>query len=179
MVSGRRAHLLIYVDGHSKFPHLWSAPLEVDRVRPGFGLDPVSWTFSERRIRCPRWQAQARYGGRGDVSRRVSSHRFRSGCASPTRDVVFKEYSDLACGACVRRFVPSKAVWETRLDAGAFSREHLVRHLALELDAEVAVSGHGFTSKYPPALSILPPQTVHFRGALQQICSFRLPLTRW
>ena len=22
------------------------------------GLDPISWTLSERRIRCPRWQTQ-------------------------------------------------------------------------------------------------------------------------
>ena len=29
------------------------------------GLDPVWWTLSERRIRCPQWQAQARCGGRG------------------------------------------------------------------------------------------------------------------
>ena len=64
---------------------------------------------------------------RSDVGRSVAPHRFRNGCTSPTRDVVFKEYNDLACGACGRRFVPSKAVWETRLDGGAFSRERLVR----------------------------------------------------
>ena len=64
---------------------------------------------------------------RSDDSWRVSSHRFRNGRTSPTRDVVFEEYNDCACGACGRRFVPSKAVWETRLDAGAFSRERLVR----------------------------------------------------
>ena len=64
---------------------------------------------------------------RSDVGRSVSSHRFRNGCTSPTREVVLEEYNDLACGACGRRFAPSKAVWETHLDAGAFSHERLVR----------------------------------------------------
>ena len=43
---------------------------------------------------------------RSDVGRSVSSHRLRNGCTSPTRDVVFKEYNDLACGACGRRSMP-------------------------------------------------------------------------
>ena len=39
----------------------------------------------------------------------------------------FEEYNDLACGTCGRRSVPSKAGWETRLDAGAVSRQRIVR----------------------------------------------------
>ena len=34
---------------------------------------------------------------------------------------------NLACGTCGRRSVPSKAGWETRLDAGAVSRQRIVR----------------------------------------------------
>ncbi|MDP2320789.1 MAG: hypothetical protein Q8O42_15790, partial [Acidobacteriota bacterium] len=36
------------------------------------GLDPVSWTVSERRIRCPQWQMQ-RAGGLADGSQMNSS----------------------------------------------------------------------------------------------------------
>ena len=49
------------------------------------------------------------------------------GARDATRGVVFEEYNDLACGTCGRRSVPSKAGWETRLDAGAVSRQRIVR----------------------------------------------------
>ena len=39
----------------------------------------------------------------------------------------FEEYNDLACGTCGRRSVPSKAGWETRLDAGVFSVNYFCR----------------------------------------------------
>ena len=64
---------------------------------------------------------------RSDVPRPVSSHRFATGARDPSRDVVFEEYNDLACGTCGRRSVPSKAGWETRLDASAVSRQRIVR----------------------------------------------------
>ena len=35
---------------------------------------------------------------RSDVPRPVSSHRFATGARDPSRDVVFEEYNDLACG---------------------------------------------------------------------------------
>ena len=49
------------------------------------------------------------------------------GARDATRGVVFEEYNDLACGTCGRRSVPSKAGWETRLDAGAVNRQRIVR----------------------------------------------------
>ena len=40
----------------------------------------------------------------------------------------------------------------------------MLRHLALELDAVTAVSGHGFTSECSQSLSILTSRTVHSQG---------------
>ena len=45
-----------------------------------------------------------------------------------------------------------------------FAAEELLHYLALELNAVAAVSGHGFSSELPYRLSILPAESVHFKG---------------
>ena len=43
--------------------------------------------------------------------------------------------------------------------------------------AVAAVSGHGCPSEYPIACQSFHPKLSTSRGALQKVCSFRLPLT--
>ena len=45
-----------------------------------------------------------------------------------------------------------------------FAAEELLHDLALELNAVAAVSGHRFSSELPHRLSILPAESVHFKG---------------
>ena len=60
-------------------------PQSVLRAMRRRGLDPVSWTHSERRVRCPRWRRQTVRDERGACSRR-SSRRAQSGwCSTEAR----------------------------------------------------------------------------------------------
>ena len=58
---------------------------------------------------------------------------------------------------------------QQRQSVKGFAAEELLYYLALELNAVAAVSGHGFSSEYPHRLSILPPESVHFKGRTPQV----------
>src|SRR5688572_16911215 len=69
--------------GGAKPAHVLFGWLQVDSVR---GLDPVSWTLSERRIRCPhRWQRRPRGDERVAGSMTTSKRRLSGWCSTKAR----------------------------------------------------------------------------------------------
>ena len=92
--------LKTYTDYFGPYPFdsllLTETPTSNGLAFPGLvlGLDPVSWTLSERRIRCPRWQTPGRRDGHG-VGLRTSSRRARCDW----------------CSRKARRWVASRGSW--------------------------------------------------------------------